>query len=292
MGEGCDRRPGALRGKQQLRVAVIGHVEHVTIGSAPRLPTPGEIVHLDDVVTIPGGGGGLAFFQLRRGPAEVHLFTAVGNDDAAQLVSDRVRATSAAVHIAYRNQPHTRDLVVVTPDGERTIFVQGEPLHPVMADPLPWDLLHGFDAIYCTAQDPQLVRAARASKVLVVTSRRFDALARSGVQADVVVGSWNDPREAHELADFVVPPKALVMTKGKEGGVIKTVKGIARFRAPQVQQAARGAYGAGDSFAGALTWYVACGLGIEKSCARAAECGAAVLRDINPLDGQVALTLV
>ena len=106
-----------------------------------------------------------------------------------------------------------------------------------------------------------------------------------------VVGSWNDPREAHELADFVVPPKALVMTKGKEGGVIKTVKGIARFRAAQVQQAPRGAYGAGDSFAGALTWYVACGLAIEESCARAAECGAAVLRDITPLDGQIALTI-
>ncbi len=76
MGEGCDRRPGALRGKQQLRVAVIGHGEHVTIASAPRLPTPGEFVHLDDVVTNPGGGGGLAFFQLTWGPAEVHLFTA------------------------------------------------------------------------------------------------------------------------------------------------------------------------------------------------------------------------
>lgn len=107
-------------------------------------------MHLDDVVTNPGGGGGVAFFQLTRGPAEVHLFTALGNDEAAQLVSDRVRATRAAVHIAYRNQPHTRDLVVVTPDRERTIFVQGEPLYPIMADPLPWDLLDGFDASYFT----------------------------------------------------------------------------------------------------------------------------------------------
>ena len=251
---------------------------------------PGEIVHLDDFVTISGGGGGIAFFQLTRSPAEVHLFTALGNDDAARLVSDQVRATNAAVYIAYREQPHTRDLVVVTPNGERTIFVQGEPLHPTVADPLSWDLLDGFDAIYFTAQDPELIRAARASEVLVVTSRRFDALARSGVQADVIVGSSNDPREAYELADFVVPPKALVMTKGKEGGVIETVEGIARFHAPQVQQAPKGAYGAGDSFSGALTWYLACGLGIEESCARAAECAVAVLRDINPLEGQVALT--
>ncbi len=281
-----------MSGKQQLRLAVIGHVEHVTIAAAPSLPTPGEIVHLDDVVTIPGGGGGLAFFQLTRSAAEVHLFTALGNDDAAQLVSDRVHATNATVHIAYRNRPHTRDLVVVTPGGERTIFVQGEPLHPSMADPLPWDLLDGFDATYFTGEDAELLRAARASEVLVVTSRRFDALARSGVQADVVVGSRLDSREAHELVDYPVPPKALVMTTGKEGGVIETTRGTTRFRGPHVSGRLKGAYGAGDSFAGALTWYMACGLEIEESCARAAECGAAVLRDINPLDGQVALTLL
>lgn len=281
-----------MKGKEQLRIAVIGHVEHVSIASAPSLPTPGEIAHLDDVITIAGGGGGLAFFQLTRSPAEVHLFTALGNDDAGQLVSDRVHATNATVHIAYRDRPHTRDLVVVTPDGRRTIFVQGEPLHPIIADPLPWDLLDGFDAIYFTGEDAELLRAARASRVLVVTSRRFDALVRSGIQADVVVGSKLDPREAHELVDYPVPPKALVMTTGKEGGVIETALGTTRFRGPHVSGRLRGAYGAGDSFAGALTWYVACGLGIEESCTRAAQCGAAVLRDINPLDGQVALTLL
>ncbi len=281
-----------MKGKEQLRIAVIGHVEHVSIASAPSLPTPGKIEHLDDVVTIPGGGGGLAFFQLTRSPAEVHLFTALGNDDGGQLVSDRVHATNATVHIAHRDRPHTRDLVVVTPDGRRTIFVQGEPLHPIIADPLPWDLLDGFDAIYFTGEDAELLRAARASRVLVVTSRRFDALVRSGVQADVVVGSRLDPREAHELVDYPVPPKASVMTRGKEGGEIETALGTTRFRGPHVSGRLRGAYGAGDSFAGALTWYVACGLGIEESCARAAECGAAVLRDINPLDGQVALTLL
>ena len=281
-----------MSGKEQLRIAVIGHVEHVSIASAPSLPTPGEIAHLDDVVTIPGAGGGLAFFQLTRSPAEVHLFTALGNDDAGQLVSDRVHATNATVHIAYRDRPHTRDLVVVTPDGERTIFVQGEPLHPIIADPLPWDLLDGFDAIYFTGEDAELLRAARASRVLVVTSRRFDALVRSGVQADVVVGSRRDPREAHGLVDYPVPPKVSVMTRGEEGGEIETALGTTRFCGSHVSGRLRGAYGAGDSFAGALTWYLACGLGIEESCARAAQCGAAVLRDINPLDGQVALTLL
>ena len=281
-----------MSGKQQLRLAVIGHVEHVSIAAVARLPEAGEIVHLDEVVTIAGGGGGLAFFQLIRSPAELHLFSALGNDDSARFVDDQIHATKASIHVAHRDQPHTRDLVLVTPEGERTIFVQGEPLHPALADPLAWDLIDGFDAAYFTAEDPELLRVARRSRVLVVTSRRFDALARSGIQADVVVGSRADAREAHELVDYPVPPKALVMTRGKEGGVIETARGTTRFRGSQVSGHLRGAYGAGDSFAGALTWYVACGLGIEESCARAAECGAAVLQDINPLDGQVALSLL
>ena len=49
-------------------------------------------------------------------------------------------------------------------------------------------------------------------------------------------------------------------------------------------------YGAGDSFAGALTWYLAaCHLDIEAACARAAEHGAAVLRGVNPIANQMRL---
>ena len=63
-----------------MRLAVIGHVEHVTIAPVPALPAPGEIVHLDEPKVIAGGGGGIAFFQLARSDAEVHLFTAFGNE--------------------------------------------------------------------------------------------------------------------------------------------------------------------------------------------------------------------
>ena len=122
----------------------------------------------------------------------MHLFTAFGNDDAARQVERAVRATGAAIHAAKRQQPHTRDLVLITPDGERTIFVVGEPLHPRGDDALPWDDLASMDAVYFTAQDPQVLKHARAARLLVVTARRREALARSGVRADVVVGSARD----------------------------------------------------------------------------------------------------
>src|SRR4051812_38268315 len=117
-----------------MRVAVIGHVEHITLGRVPAVPRPGEIAHLLSPRSFPGGGGGIAFFQLTRSPAEVLLYTALGNDDAAAQVRGRLLGTGARIFAAHREQAHTRDLVMITPDGERTIVVVGEPLHPERTD--------------------------------------------------------------------------------------------------------------------------------------------------------------
>jgi ribokinase len=272
-----------------MRIAVVGHVEHITLGRVPRVPAPGEIAHATDVRTFPGGGGGIAFFQLVKSAADVHLFTALGSDEAAAQVRARIDATGARVHAASRAAPHTRDLVLVTPDGERTIVVLGEPLHPEKRDPLAWDVLPSCDAAYFTAQDPDALRAARGARRLIVTARRRTALVASGVRADVVVGSALDAREVSSSADYPVRPSALVMTEGAAGGTIETAEGKRRFAAPAVAPPRGGSYGAGDSFAGALTWYSALGLGIDEACARAARHGAAVLGSLEPLDAQLPL---
>ena len=272
-----------------VRIAVVGHVEHVVIAPVAALPTPGEILHLDEMVWIPGGGGGTAYFQLVKSPAELHLFTALGNDDAGDRISERIHASGGIIHAVRRSLPHTRDVVLVTPDGERTILVIGEPLHPRLDDPLPWDLLGTCRAVYFTGQDPKVLRAARAAELLVVTARRATALALSGVEADVVVGSAEDPRETTSLAAHALPPKALVMTEGAKGGFIETAEGVKRFSAPSSLSTRKGAYGAGDSFTGALVWYLATGLGIHEACARAAKHGAAVLRGVSPLDNHLSL---
>jgi ribokinase len=272
-----------------MRVAVIGHVEHITLGRVARVPGPGEIAHATEVRTFAGGGGGIAFFQLASSPGEVHLFTALGADEAASQVRSRVEATGARIHAAQRGEPHTRDLVLITPDGERTIVVLGEPLHPEKRDPLPWEVLASCDAAYFTAQDPEALRAARASRLLVVTARRRAALIASGVRADVVVGSAADPREASALEDYPVRPGALVMTEGAAGGRIETAGGTRRFAAPRADPPRGGAYGAGDTFAGALTWYAALGLPLEEACARAALHGAAVLGSLQPIEAQLPL---
>jgi len=271
-----------------VRVAVIGHVEHITLGRVPAVPRAGDIAHLEEPRFFPGGGGGIAFFQLTRSAAEVLLYTAVGNDEAAAAVRGRIAATRARIFAAERQAPHTRDLVMITPDGERTILVVGEPLHPERADALPWEELSSCGGAYFTAQDPAAIAAARAARILVVTARRRAALIRSGVRADVVVGSASDPREAGTLDDFPPEqrPAALVLTEGAAGGVAYTAEGARRFPAPQRSGKVRGAYGAGDSFAGALTYYLAKGLPVLEACTRAGHHGAAVLGSLEPLEAQ------
>ncbi|HET7505324.1 MAG TPA: PfkB family carbohydrate kinase [Kofleriaceae bacterium] len=148
-----------------LRLAVIGHAEHITIGRVAAIPRAGDITHVRDPRVIVGGGGGIAFFQLVRSDAALHLFTALGNDEAARFVEQQLAATRATIHAVRRSEPHTRDVVMIGPDGERTIVVVGEPLHPRADDPLPWDLLDDVDAVYFTAQDPALLVRARRARV-------------------------------------------------------------------------------------------------------------------------------
>src|SRR2546422_6357043 len=214
-----------------MRIAMVGHVEHITLGRVPAVPRAGDIAHLQGPRSFPGGGGGIAFFQLTRSNAEILLYTALGNDEAAAQVRDRVVRTTARVFAAQREQPHTRDLVMITPDGERTIVVVGEPLHPLRADPLPWEELASCDAAYFTAEDPAAIAAARAARLLVITARRRPALLRSGVRADVGGGSAVDPRAAATLADFPAQqrPSAIVLTEGAAGGAVHTNAGVPRF---------------------------------------------------------------
>ncbi len=270
------------------RLAVIGHVEHVTMECVPSFPRPGDIVHLDHPIVFPGGGGGVAFAQLARSPAEVHLFTAFGSGDAG-VDSERAMSAHGLVHAVHREVRHPRAVVLVTPDGERTIFVVGAPLHVSRADVLPWDLLEGCDGVYFTGEDPAALRAARAARVLVVTARRRAAIVASGVRADVVVGSANDPREASTLADYPVVPGALVLTDGARGGRIESRDGTAGFDAPPSPVVTGAAYGAGDSFAAALTWYLAAGLAVDAACVRAGPHGAAVLRGLDPRQNHLPL---
>ena len=120
------------------RIAVVGHVEHVgRRGLCDQVPAAGDIAHLREPRFLPGGGGGIAFSQLCRSDAELHLFTALGSDDGGEAVARRLAASRPGVHVhaARREADHPRVVVLVDTGGRRTILVTGDPLQPAASDP-------------------------------------------------------------------------------------------------------------------------------------------------------------
>jgi ribokinase len=273
------------------RIAVVGHVEHVTLGRTDSVPEPGDIVHLREPRFLPGGGGGIAFAQLCRSDAEIHLFTALGHDDAGRAVEARIRGAPGCirVHAAMRPVEHPRVVVLVDAHGRRTIVVTGEPLQPAATDPLPWSYLVACGAVYFTGTDPESLRHARRARCLVVTARRSAALRAAAIRPDVIVGSVSDPRENAHLDAYDPAPGALVLTDGPRPIRILHEKGSTTVDAPPAPGCIVGDYGAGDSFAGALTFFLAHGLSVEEACRRAGPHGAAVLGGTDPLEAQVSL---
>lgn len=275
----------------RLCLAVVGHVEHVTLGRAAGAVGPGEIVHLEDARLLAGGGGGLAFSQLCRSDAEVHFFTAVGSDEAGFAVRERLAGAGdrVRVHAVVRPAPHPRVVVVVDPQGRRTIVVTAPPLQPRADDALPWELLAGCDGVYFTGADPASLRLARAARRLVVTARRHEALRAAAVAPDVIIGSASDPREDAPFSAYAPPPAALVLTDGARPIRVTREGGAALVPAPAGPARICGDYGAGDSFAAALTYFTALELPVEEACRRAGPYGAAVLAGIDPTELQAQL---
>jgi ribokinase len=178
---------------------------------------------------------------------------------------------------------------LVDRDGERTITTLGPRLEADGDDHLPWDRLERADALYATAGDAAAIRAARAARVLVVSTRHLVELAASGVRADAVVGSARDPRERYDATALEqAPPGLVVLTEGADGGRYETSEGTrGRFEAATPGGPIVDTYGAGDSFHAGLTYALGAGMGLDPALRLAARCGAAALTGRGPTGGQL-----
>src|SRR5438132_14235797 len=124
-----------------MRVGVVGHVEWVEFLRVPHIPVLGEILHVGDTWSEPGGGGSVAAVQLVRLAGGSDFFTALGDDELGRLAAAELAALGVRVHVAWRSEPQRRGVVFVDDAGERTIVVIGNRLGPSGADALPWDEL-------------------------------------------------------------------------------------------------------------------------------------------------------
>jgi ribokinase len=269
-----------------VRTAVVGHVEWVTFARVEHVPAPGEIVHATDVFELPAGGGPVAAVQLRKLAGNCAFFTALGDDELGRRSQDDLRSYGLDVASVFRPDAQRRAFTHVDASGERTITVMGSRLGPHADDPLPWKELDATDAAYFCAGDDDALREARRARVLVVTSREAERIARAGVFIDAVVGSARDPSERYVPAEPA--PGVVVETLGSQGGRFRTRDGReGTFASGTLRGPVVCAYGAGDSFAAGLTFALGAGFELERALALAADCGAACLSGRGPYEGQL-----
>lgn len=270
-----------------IRVAVVGHVEWCTFAPVDHVPEPGEIVESPEALEMAAGGGAVAAAQMAKLAGSCDLFTALGDDERGRKVEPDLARRGVRLRSVVRSAPQRRAFVHLAPDGERTITTMGERLEPRGVDPLPWNSLQDFDAVYFTAGDEPALRAARGARVLVASIRARGALHDARVQLDALVASARDAGERHELGDVEPLPLRVVRTDGAAGGSIEGADGsVARWDAVEPPAPIADSYGAGDSFAGALTYGLGAGLAVGAAAELAARCAAAQVTGRGPYQGQ------
>jgi ribokinase len=259
-------------------VAVVGHVEYVEFLRTDHVPAAGEIVHADSLLAVPAGGGAVAAVQLARWAGGCTLYTALGDDELGHRAYDELRARGVDVRAAFRRRQR-RAITLVDAHRERTIVVIGERLAPASTDPLGWDDLAATDAVYVTAGDPGAIAHARRARVMVSTARIKSVLA--GVRLDALVGSVTDPGERYATGDLDPEPDLVVRTDGPRGGSYTTARLEARYAA--IPATVTGdTYGAGDSFAAALTLALGSGRPAPRAIADAAARAVEILAWTGP----------
>ena len=266
-----------------MRVAVVGHVEWVEFALVERLPSAGEIVHAHETFEEAGGGGGVAAVQLARLAGEVDLFTALGSDSLAERAVAGLTARGVAVHAAERRRAQRRAFTFLDDGGERTITVIGGRLVPHGDDALPWERLRATDGVYFTGGDVAALRRAREARVLVATPRAREAIRGAGVRLDALVHSGSDAGEQVQPGELTPAPALIVTTLGARGGRWRTAEGEeGAWEAAPLGGPVADAYGAGDTFAAALTLALAEARPLEAALGLAARCSAACLTGRGP----------
>ena len=198
-------------------MAVIGHVEWVEFAVVPRLPHPGEILHVHEFWDEAAGGGAVAAVQMAKLTGRSMFVTALAGDPLGAGVSEQLARHGVTVHAGARPGIQRRGFVYLTDDGERTITILGDRLVPHGDDELPWELLDDVGGVYFTGGDAGALRAARRAGVIVATPRAGDALREAGVAVDVLVHSGKDRDEEHDPSELDPAPQERRHDAGREG---------------------------------------------------------------------------
>ena len=262
---------------EDVRCAVVGHVEVVEFARVDRVPSRGEIIHTKETWTQAAGGGAMAARELNRLAGDVTFFTALGDDERGRAAERELRALGIRVEAVYRNEPQRRCFVYLDDGGERTITTIGAKLVPHARDPLAWDELNRIAGVYFCGGDAAAVREARRARALVATARELPTLREAAVRLDAVVHSARDESERYTPGDLDPPPDLVLTTEGAAGGRYVSGDAEGRWEAAPLPGPLADSYGAGDSFAAGVAYALGRGLPIDEALVVAARSAAAAL---------------
>lgn len=260
----------------------MGHVEWADAVRVDALPVAGQIVHGEPAWSVPAGGGGVAAVVLGRLSGDVHLFTALGDDELGRRCHDALTDLGVRVHAAWRDHPQRSAIVHLDAAGERAITVVGTRAGPAGSDDLPWHLLERAGAVFVTEGDAAAMAHARRARRFVATARALRSLRGTAVAVDALVGSATDPSEHYRPGDLDPEPDWVLRTEAEAGGSWEGPEGPGRWEAVAPPGPARDSFGCGDSFAAGLTHGLADGLDVPAAAARGARAGADCLSRSGP----------
>jgi ribokinase len=249
-------------------------VEWVDFLPVPRFPHRGEVIHAEGGFLRAGGGGGVAASVLAELGAEVHFFTALGDDVAGRAAVAQLEERGVRMHVAWREEPTRRAVTLLEPRGERTIVTIGERLEPQGSDELNWDALRDAAAVYFTAGDSEALEHARQASVVVASPRARAVLHTTTI--DALVFSESDTEEREWAERVARHARLVVATEGEHGGRW-CGESEGRWAAVPLPGPPRDSYGCGDSFAAAFTLGLGRGDSVAQAAALGAECGARAL---------------
>ena len=225
-----------------------------------------------------GGGAANTAMAMARAGDRVRVVSAVGPDEAGASLLVQLSGVGVDTSLVSRAAHETtRSLVVIDPDGERTVVNLAR-----AAVPLPVGLA-SLDADWCYVRsaDPALTPVlqqllARGVNVLAHIPPVTDGLR----PARVLVGSASDLDEAFLAAPFSSARRVagdllewMVVTAGENGAVAYGANETIRQAARQVEVV--DSTGAGDVFAGGLVHALGAGASMAEALRIAVHWGTA-----------------
>lgn len=263
-------------------VAVYGTVAADVVLRVPALPRPGDHIAAKPLGWRLGGSSANVACALAGAGHHVQLVGPVGTDGMAEaLVAELHRRGVGTDCLIPVDLPSPRALILLSPDGERTILAIE---HPGAASAFPIDDAPEVDAVDCVYVESyerfSTVVAERSPHALLVATPPEDV--GDSWPADVLVGSERQYPEAwlaspFEFARDVAGSRLrwVVVTRGRRGADAYGHAGSWHVDARAARQV--DATGAGDAFAAGLIAGLLAQRGIEEALALGAAQGAAAV---------------